>query len=195
MRRSELPQNSPLAWSDIPLRLALAATFIFHGLQKFSGGLEGFAGMLTQLGVPAPQFMAWVVAIAELGGGILVLFGLLTRLGAFAIFCDMAVAIATVHIHQGFMTRSGPGQFPMGFEWQFALVMIALSLVIRGAGVFSLDHLIRRRFAEEAEYAEAPAATASRRGRAVASTQERTEARSIGVPPRDREPEERPPAP
>jgi putative oxidoreductase len=128
-----------LEWSDIPLRAALAATFIVHGYQKiFIDGLDKFAPMLAHLGVPAPSIMAWVVALTEFCGGIAIALGLCTRLAALGHAATMVVAISTVHFTQGFMSHAG-----MGFEWQFALLCIALSLAIRGAGPLSVDHLIR----------------------------------------------------
>jgi putative oxidoreductase len=188
-------RNALVAWSDIPLRIALAATFIAHGLDKLSHGLGGFAASLAQMGVPAPEFMAWVVTIAELGGA-LVLIGLFTRLAAFAIFCDMAVAILKVHLPQGFTMHAGSSPMPMGFEWQFALAMIALCLVIRGAGPFSVDELIRRRMRAEEEREEV---SGVRRARATTSkasagaTGERFDAESIGEAPPEVKREEHPP--
>jgi len=41
-----------------------------------SRGHSGFAGWLTQMGVPAPQFMAYSVASIEAGGGYLFAAGL-----------------------------------------------------------------------------------------------------------------------
>ncbi|HEY3321081.1 MAG TPA: DoxX family protein [Planctomycetota bacterium] len=130
-----------LEWSDVPLRAVLAATFILHGSEKLFGGVNGFAGMLTKMGVPAPGVMAWVVVIAEFGGGIALALGLLTRLAALGLMVNMAVAIATIHIHQGFQMHAVNNQ-PAGWEWQAALFCMALCLFMRGAGPLSLDRLI-----------------------------------------------------
>jgi putative oxidoreductase len=138
-----------LEWSDVPLRVPLAATFIAHGYQKiFVMGVGNFAPMLEQLGVPAPSIMAWVVALAEFAGGVAIALGLFTRLAALGHACVMAVAIASVHHSQGFMAGAtmGPrGPQATGYEWQLALLCIALCLVIRGAGPLSIDAIIRWR--------------------------------------------------
>ena len=51
------------------LRIALASVFIYHGLLKFQD-LEGFAQML-----PISYLQVVLVALAETGGGLLVLVG------------------------------------------------------------------------------------------------------------------------
>ncbi len=128
--------------SDIPLRLALAATFIVHGAPKLFGGITDFAGYLGRMGVPMADVMAWVVALAEFGGGVLLVLGLCTRLAALGHACVMLVAIAQVHWSQGFKMHVANGQ-PAGFEWQLALLCMALCLVMRGAGSLSLDRRLR----------------------------------------------------
>ncbi len=127
-----LDRLQPLAL--LVMRIALGAIMVAHGAQKVFGGIGGFEKMLTGMGVP--WFMAYVVAAAEFGGGILVLAGLLTRLAAFAIFCDMAVAIAKVHLKHGLQ---GPG----GYEFPLACAALAFALVFLGAGPISLDWAIR----------------------------------------------------
>ncbi|HEY0004373.1 MAG TPA: DoxX family protein, partial [Pyrinomonadaceae bacterium] len=84
---------TPALWLTIPLRLALGIIFIAHGGGKMFGwfggrGLSAFMG-----GTPPFAFMrpAWLwlgaAAFAEFFGGVLVLAGLLTRVGAFFIVC------------------------------------------------------------------------------------------------------------
>jgi putative oxidoreductase len=133
-------------WSDIPLRLALAATFIVHGYPKLFGGIDGFAGALAKMGVPAPGLMAWVAALAEFGGAVLLLLGLGTRLAALGHIGVMAVAVFQVHWAQGFKMTVVEGRTG-GFEWQVALLSMAVCLFLRGAGPLSLDRLIHNRYA------------------------------------------------
>jgi putative oxidoreductase len=79
-----------------------------------------------------PPWMAYLVAAAEFGGGILVLLGFLTRFAALAILIDMTVAILKVHLHNG-MTGPGGYEFPMG------MAAIALALICFGAGPIAVD--------------------------------------------------------
>ena len=132
-------------WVTVPLRLALGAIFIGHGAQKVLGkfGGPGWARWTTMSQfVPFP-FMrpTWLwlgaAALAELVGGILVLLGLLTRVGAFLITCVMLTAIIGVH---------WPAFFgPTGMELPLACVGSALALLIAGGGQASVDRLISRR--------------------------------------------------
>jgi len=114
------------------LRLALGAVMIAHGWQKIAGHMNGIMGMLPHLGIPA--WMAYLVVAAEFGGGILVVFGFLTRFAAFAILVDMLVAIAKVHLKNG-MTGQG------GFEFPMACAAIAFVLIFFGAGPIAIDAL------------------------------------------------------
>jgi putative oxidoreductase len=112
------------------LRLVLGAVMITHGYHKVFGGIGHFEQMLHGLGIPA--WMAYLVAAAEFGGGILVVLGLLTRLAAFAILIDMLVAIVKVHWHNGLMG-------PMGYEFPLTLAAIAFALIFSGAGSIAID--------------------------------------------------------
>jgi putative oxidoreductase len=63
-------------------RVLLAAIFILAGFSKI-GGYAGTQGYMEAMGVPGALLP--VVIVAELGGGLLVLAGLWTRLAAFAL--------------------------------------------------------------------------------------------------------------
>ncbi len=118
-------------WGGIPLRLALGAVFAAHGWSKLTGPLgtpEGFN--IEGWGWPYPVVWAWLVALVEFLGGIFVVVGLLTRLAAACIACVMVVAILKVRLTRGFVG---------GFEFELALLMIALSLLLTGAGRLSVD--------------------------------------------------------
>ncbi len=59
------------------LRAILGLTFFIHGFSKFQGGIANTAGFFDSIGVPG--FMAYVVAVIELVGGIILILGLGTR--------------------------------------------------------------------------------------------------------------------
>ena len=128
--------TSPI-WITVPIRLALGAIFVAHGAQKVLGSFEG-PGLAKFTSFPAPYpFMrpAWLwmgaAAFAELIGGILVFLGLLTRVGAFLIFCTMLVAVVGVHWPSFFN--------PKGIEYPLSLLAMSLGLLISGGGMASLD--------------------------------------------------------
>ncbi len=123
-----LDRVQPLAL--LMMRLVLGAIMIAHGSQKIFGGIPQVMGMLSKIGVP--PWMAYVVAAAEFGGGILLVVGLLTRLGALMIAVDMVVAILKVHLKVGFLA-------PGGFQFPLAVFALAFALIFLGAGPISLD--------------------------------------------------------
>jgi putative oxidoreductase len=134
------------------VRIIVGIIFAAHGYQKFFVyGLDGAVGAFTQMGVPAPSITAPLVAIVELGGGIALILGLLTRLAAFALAIDMFVAVVLVRLKGGFF-------MPNGAEFEILLCLASVALVISGAGALSVDEAIaRRRFpASNDAYVRAP---------------------------------------
>src|SRR3989338_8300686 len=130
-------------WSALPLRLALGIVFLMHGAQKlfgaFSGpGIEGTQGFMASLGVVLPGFMGIVVAAVEFFGGLLVLLVLFTRYASLLIAVDMFFAFLLVHMKNGFF-------LPMGYEFVFTLFLIAIALVLTGAGKWSLEKALFRK--------------------------------------------------
>ena len=132
-------------WVTVPLRLALGAIFIGHGAQKVLGSFNGpgWAKWLTFSQFAPFPFMrpAWLwlaaAAVGELIGGVLVLLGLLTRIGAFLIICSMLVAIIGIHWPAFFA--------PAGMELAIACLGSALALLIAGGGQASVDRMISGR--------------------------------------------------
>jgi putative oxidoreductase len=129
----------------LPVRLALGGIFIAHGAQKVLGSFSG-PGFNKFISFPAPfSFMrpAWLwmaaAAISELLGGVLIVLGLLTRVGAFLIAVVMLVAIIGVHWPVFFADKNG-------FEYPLALLAMCVALLISGGGQLSIDKgLMRRR--------------------------------------------------
>lgn len=79
------------------LRLALAAIFIFHGLDLVGGeGNEMGARWMKSEGAP-PVPVQLAVAWGQLIGGIAMALGFLTRLAAVGLIAVMIGAIAQVH--------------------------------------------------------------------------------------------------
>jgi putative oxidoreductase len=72
-------------------RILLSVMFIMAGLQKF-GGIEGTAGYIGSVGLPAPVALAWLAAIFETVAGIAILVGFQTKIAALllAAFCVFA---------------------------------------------------------------------------------------------------------
>lgn len=120
------------------LRVVVGVIFAAHGLQKFTqqGGIAGVGGFFGQLGVPAPELMAWVVAIVELVGGVMLIAGLLTRPVAVALAIDMLAATVLVHWENGLFAQAG------GYELTLLLLAASLALAIAGPGEPAADRYV-----------------------------------------------------
>ena len=134
------------SWSHLVVRVGLGVVFVAHGAQKVLGwfggpGLRATINAFKGLGVP-PAASA-LAAFIEFLGGLALLVGFLTRPAAVGIIVVMLVAIAKVHRQHGFFINFAgtPGK-GHGFEFNFALIAMALSIVIGGAGVLSIDRAI-----------------------------------------------------
>jgi putative oxidoreductase len=119
------------------MRLTLGAIMVAHGYSKVFGGLHHFAGMVASLGMPA--WLAYVSALTEFLGGLLILAGLFSRAAALAIFIDLGVAIWKVHLHNGLI---GSPNRP-GYELPLAAATLAFALIFFAAGPISLDEVLR----------------------------------------------------
>jgi putative oxidoreductase len=135
------------SWSHLVVRLALGVIFVAHGAQKVFGwfggpGLKGTIGYFrSALGVPAP--LGVLAAFTELLGGLAMVVGFLARPAALGLIVVMLVAIAKVHARNGFFLNFSltPGK-GHGLEFNLALLAMALSILIGGAGALSVDRLI-----------------------------------------------------
>jgi putative oxidoreductase len=134
------------SWSHLVIRVALGVVFVAHGGQKVFGwfgghGLRATVAAFEGMGIPASA--AAFAAFVELFGGLAMLLGLLARPAAVGLIVIMLVAIAKVHAPHGFFLNFAgtPGK-GHGFEFNFALIAMALSILIGGAGVLSLDRAL-----------------------------------------------------
>ena len=128
------------------LRLVLGVVFFAHGAQKALGwfggyGFTGTMGFFTGM-MHIPAVFAFLAIAAEFLGGLGLILGLLTRVAAFGIFCNMIVAVAMVHHQFGFFMNWTGGQKGEGYEYHLVLLAALVVLMIRGAGAASVDRLL-----------------------------------------------------
>ena len=139
--RTDTPASTD--WVLLILRLGMGLIVLPHGLQKTLGlfGGAGFAGTMQFFGstLHLPPYIAILPIVAESLGSVLLVLGLLTRLAAFAIAFDMAVAALLVNAPNGFFMNWTGQQHGEGFEFHLLLVTIGLALIVGGGGRFSLD--------------------------------------------------------
>jgi len=92
--------NQPALTTSARTILRVIAGFLFaaHGWQKFNEfTIAGTQAAFTQMGVPAAQAVAPVVATLELVGGVALILGVLTRVFAVLLALDMLGALFMVH--------------------------------------------------------------------------------------------------
>ena len=123
-------------------RLALGIVILPHGLQKLLGlfGGPGFSGTMNffvQQGIPS--VIAFLIIICESFGSIGLIIGFLSRLAALGITLDMLGAILLVHLPNGFFMNWFGAQQGEGFEYHILAVGLALVVLIKGAGKWSID--------------------------------------------------------
>jgi putative oxidoreductase len=125
------------------MRLVLGVVFFLHGSQKMLGwfGGFGFSGTMnfftSQLHVPA--VFALLAICAAFFGGLGLIVGFLARIAAFCIAVNMLVAILLVHFPNGLFMNWYGNQKGEGYEYHLLALALAIPIIIRGAGAFSVD--------------------------------------------------------
>lgn len=133
--------------ASLVLRVMLGLVIFPHGAQKVLGwfggyGLQGTLDFFTHtMGIPL--VFAVLAIAAEFLGSLGLITGLFTRVAAFGIACNMVVAIFTVHLHNGFFMNWSGKQAGEGFEFHLLVIAIALALMIKGGGRWSMDRLFK----------------------------------------------------
>ena len=137
--------------SIIILRIMAGGVFFWEGILKFAYPNQG-VGRFTKLGFPMPETMAHFIAVGEIIGGLLLIFGLLTRIVAFYFIIQMIVAVLTtkISLYLGTSPLPMPPAPPKVGIWavlheirsDYAQILTCLFLLIEGAGRRSLDFMI-----------------------------------------------------
>lgn len=119
------------------LRVIMGFIFAAHGWQKFNEWtIAGTQASFAKMGVPAAEIAAPAVAVLELGGGIALILGVLTRVVALLLALDMLGALFLVHASAGVFAATG------GYELVLLLAAAALAVALTGAGRISVDRAL-----------------------------------------------------
>jgi putative oxidoreductase len=133
------------------IRLYVGLVFASEGVLKFTRVTSLGTGRFHKAGVPAPAFFASLDGVFEIGCGILILVGLLTRLAAMPMIIDMlgALLITKLPIFWGHapLFRGEHGWWDFIHEARVDLAQLcgSLFLLLVGAGAYSLDAYLTRR--------------------------------------------------
>jgi len=137
--------------SILILRLMAGGVFFWEGILKFVYINQG-VGRFTKLGFPFPETTAHFIAVGEIIGGLLLIFGLFTRIAAFYFIIQMIVAVLSTKIglYLGTSPLPLPPAPPKDGIWavlheirsDYAQILTCLFLAIEGAGRRSIDFII-----------------------------------------------------
>jgi putative oxidoreductase len=124
----------PYAVLALPLRFAVATVFWNSGTEKLADWNATLQLFHDEYKVPLlpPDFAAHLAASIELTTPVLLVLGLLTRAAALVLLGMTTVIEVFVY----------PQAWPTHIQWAAMLLV----LLCRGAGSFSIDHWLRRRF-------------------------------------------------
>jgi putative oxidoreductase len=126
-------------------RLFLGVVILPHGWQKLLGMFGGFGFSATvdffvNSGIPAA--VAFLIIIGESFGAVGLIVGFLSRLAALGITLIMLGAIFLVHLPNGFFMNWSSNQPGEGFEYHLLAIGLALVVLIKGGGKWSVDRAI-----------------------------------------------------
>jgi putative oxidoreductase len=126
------PRPAQINTALLILRITSALAFLYHGSAILFGAFGGPGPQKFSALMHMPVVVGYLVGLAQVGGGLAILSGALIRLGAACIIVVMLGAIFLVHLPHGFDVRKG------GAEYALMQLLIAIALLITGAGAYSL---------------------------------------------------------
>jgi putative oxidoreductase len=121
-------------YGPLPIRILAGIAFIAHGLPKLvniAGTEQFFADMV---GLPAA--LALPIGLLEVIGGVALIVGVLTRIGAILFTIEMIGSSIVAKLSRGFVG---------GYELDLLLMAIAISLILTGPGRISIEWNVLKR--------------------------------------------------
>lgn len=119
-------------YAGLVLRIGLGVMFVAHGLLKvLVFTLPGTVGFFESVGFPG--WTAYIVAYAEIGGGVLLLAGLAVRAVSLALI-PVLLGATLVHLGNGWVFSNANG----GWEYPAFLTLAAIVQAILGPGKYAV---------------------------------------------------------
>lgn len=120
-----------MKFGPLPIRILAGLTLMLHGLPKITD-ISGVQSFFPNIGLP-PE-LAIPVALLEVIGGLVILFGILTRIASGLFIIEMIGAVVVAKLSKGFVG---------GYELE--LLIICISLFITGPGRISIEYEVLKR--------------------------------------------------
>jgi len=125
--------NTKADYAAFLLRVTSGLFFLAHAAMKiFVFTLPGTAAFFESLGLPG--FLAYLVILLEVVGGIALLIGFYGDLLAVPLAIDLAGAIFTVHGKNGFFFNNPNG----GWEYLAMWIVALIAVYLLGNGAFAV---------------------------------------------------------
>jgi putative oxidoreductase len=121
-------------------RVLLALIFVLSGISKL-GAIAATSAHMASVGIPYSNDLVWGAVALELGGGILLIVGLLTRLVGLAFFFYTLVLAVLFHAYWTLSGAAAHSQYSIFYE-HIAIMGGMLYVVAFGAGPYSIDAMI-----------------------------------------------------
>lgn len=128
-------RNTDIGLGVLRVVAGLALAFL-HGIGKMPPA-DWLVGRAGDMGFPMPTLFAWLAALAELAGGVMLALGVLTRPVAVFVTIHFVIVVLLAHAGDPIADRELPILF----------LSIATLFALAGPGRYSLDALIRGRSA------------------------------------------------
>jgi len=122
----------------LALRIASGLAFFYHGAAILFGMFGGPGPERFAIDHRFPVVLGYLIGLAQVVGAIAVLAGAFVRFAAAALIVVMLGAILLVHLPHGFDVSNG------GIEYALAQLLIAVALLLMGAGSYSLASRFQR---------------------------------------------------
>lgn len=120
------------------VRVWVGANFMAHGYPKVGKGRQQTVQFMKSLGIPAGA--TYLAAILEFFGGLFLIIGFIVPIVALFLFIEM---IATTILKK--VKMKGPyltGQNPAAYELDITYILLAIVIMVFGAGGLSIDSLV-----------------------------------------------------
>ena len=145
-------------WEWLPILVARFSLGLFFAVSGFNKLFipekhTDLIQLMTDIGIPLPEFMALFLGSVEFFGGLLLMVGLFTTFCAIALTIAMIVAIATVEIEHVIPKGIGPLDWMSWFLYlpQVLYIILFVWLMTTGPGKLSLDYLLANKLGVESD--------------------------------------------
>jgi len=133
------------------MRVILGIVMLGHGLQKAFGWFGGFGWTNTinyftgTVGIPA--LLGGLIILVETIGAVLLIFGFAGRVQAALMIAVIMGAFFVDHLANGFYMNWFGNHKGEGYEYDMLFVAIAIAILIKGSGRYSLDRILTKQVA------------------------------------------------